>query len=311
MDANHCPGAVCILFIFPNGKRVLHTGDFRWTDSLLYKSKYYELISHHAKINKNLTVYLDTTYTFPKQDFILQKVIETAESHLYPSNLINPNDLVNNSVLFIVGAYCIGKERVYMSIAEHLGIKVHVDKTRWKSLLCFDWKSEEHAKLSTDLAVPGVIRNFPSLTHSKAAILVVNMNQLNFVSIEKIIENISLKTKQSFTKVVAFQPTGWTHNSSSDKKSQNKSENNAFQSREKGKIVIYSVSYSEHSSFTELLEFIATFKPQIIIPTVGTSSEKSEAQVKLLRQHSKNVYNMTNNFDHDEILNKRKYVSEF
>lgn len=40
MDANHCPGAVCILFKVKNGQKiVLHTGDFRWNENMLSKSK--------------------------------------------------------------------------------------------------------------------------------------------------------------------------------------------------------------------------------------------------------------------------------
>lgn len=38
IDANHCPGAVCILFRFTNGKSVFHTGDFRWAPDILRSS---------------------------------------------------------------------------------------------------------------------------------------------------------------------------------------------------------------------------------------------------------------------------------
>eukprot|EP01038_Epipyxis_sp_PR26KG_P013544 gene13544-18168_t len=76
MDANHCPGAVCILFKFKNGKEVLHTGDFRWSATTMLRNSqtFRSLVSNANNIkSRNLTAYLDTTYcdinyNFPQQD---------------------------------------------------------------------------------------------------------------------------------------------------------------------------------------------------------------------------------------------------
>lgn len=46
---------------------------------------------------------------------------------------------------------------------------------------------------------------------------------------------------------------------------------------------VYSVPYSEHSSFGELLECLECLNPRKIVPTVTVST--SEEQVKLLRAY--------------------------
>ncbi len=46
-DANHCPGAACVIFRFPTLNRtILHTGDFRWTSNLIRTSSVFrQLVS--------------------------------------------------------------------------------------------------------------------------------------------------------------------------------------------------------------------------------------------------------------------------
>ena len=158
MDANHCPGAVVLYFVLQSGsrlKRVLHTGDFRWSKDMLLSPSIKE-IAHHPSNIRNLSVYLDTTYCdpsydFPPQDKILEEITTNALSHLSKRP---PKE----SVLFIVGAYQIGKERVFMSIANALGIKIYVDKARKKTIMQYsDWTLEDQSNISTDEISPGTV----------------------------------------------------------------------------------------------------------------------------------------------------------
>ena len=50
--------------------------------------------------------------------------------------------------------------------------------------------------------------------------------------------------------------------------------------------VVYSIPYSEHSSFTELVNFIRDFRPVHVVPTVSTTTKAVEQQMKLLRLES-------------------------
>ncbi len=67
--------------------------------------------------------------------------------------------------------------------------------------------------------------------------------------------------------IVAFRPTGWAgHITMSEARA--------------GKVKLYSVPYSEHSSFTQLKKFVKHLKPTKIVPTVNVESAKE--QVALL-----------------------------
>jgi len=60
--------------------------------------------------------------------------------------------------------------------------------------------------------------------------------------------------------------------------------------RNKDGDVIYSVPYSEHSSFCELITFLDHFKPSFVVPTVNTGKDAVQEQLKVLKEHS-SAYN--------------------
>lgn len=78
---------------------------------------------------------------------------------------------------------------------------------------------------------------------------------------------------------VGFVPTGWTY--------QTKTE--SFPVHEKPPFKIHLIPYSEHSSFTELLEFVGFLKPRKVIPTVGVSGDRGDASAHKMAGYFKHL----------------------
>ncbi|EMP39040.1 DNA cross-link repair 1A protein [Chelonia mydas] len=230
LDANHCPGATMILFCLPNGNVMLHTGDFRADPSM---ERCPLLISR--KIH---TLYLDTTYcspeyTFPSQQEVIQFAINTA----FETVTLNPRTLV------VCGTYSIGKEKVFLAIAQVLGSKVSMSQDKYKTLQCLE---------------SAAVNSLITMDWNNTLLHLLPMMQINF----KGLQNHLSKFSEKFDQVQAFRPTGWTYSDSCHALADIKPQT-------RGKITIYGIPYSEHSSYLEMKRFVQWLKPQKIIPTVN------------------------------------------
>ncbi|XP_036191815.1 DNA cross-link repair 1A protein [Myotis myotis] len=235
LDANHCPGAVMILFFLPNGNVVLHTGDFR-ADPTMERSLLMRLKVH--------TLYLDTTYCSPEYCFpSQQEVIQFAINTAFEAVTLNPRTLV------VCGTYSIGKEKVFLAIADVIGSKVGMSREKYKTLQCLNIP-EINSLITTDMC--------DTLVH------LLPMMQINFKGLQSHLKKYDGRYEQ----ILAFRPTGWTHS--------NKLMSIAdVVPQTKGNISIYGIPYSEHSSYLEMKRFVQWLKPQKIIPTVNVGSWKS------------------------------------
>ena len=84
----------------------------------------------NTKIDK---LYLDTTYCKPEYDFPSQKdVISRTVEMVTEFVTVKPDTVV------MVGAYTVGKERIFKAIAAGLEAKVWGDKKRVKTWNCLD-----------------------------------------------------------------------------------------------------------------------------------------------------------------------------
>ncbi|XP_008049340.1 DNA cross-link repair 1A protein [Carlito syrichta] len=240
LDANHCPGAVMILFHLPNGTVILHTGDFR-ADPSMERS-----LLAGQKVHM---LYLDTTYcspeyTFPSQQEVIQFAINTA----FETVTLNPRALV------VCGTYSIGKEKVFLAIADVLGSKVAMSQEKYKTLQCLSIP-EINSLITTDMC--------SSLVH------LLPMMQINFKGLQSHLKKCGGKYDQ----ILAFRPTGWTH-------SNQLSSIADVIPQTKGNISIYGIPYSEHSSYLEMKRFVQWLKPQKIIPTVNVGTVRSRSTME-------------------------------
>lgn len=240
LPANHCPGAAMIVFQVPGRLPVLHTGDCRLAENM---QELPELQAIRGAADLILdTTYCDPQYTFPPQKEALRFVVDAVKAEAF-----------NPKTLFMFGSYTIGKESLYLKAAKVLGCKVYVSATKKKILDCLDLSPDEAALLTTDDTITNL--------HAVPLWMVSHKHMTN-----------SLKFYRGrFTNVVGFQPTGWTH-------TRDTSSTKAGRRRKKGTIITYSVPYSEHSSFSELKEFVAWFRPRSIIPSVNNDGGGPKAQ---------------------------------
>ncbi|ODQ66256.1 DRMBL-domain-containing protein [Nadsonia fulvescens var. elongata DSM 6958] len=236
--------------------------------------------------------YLDESYAFPRQAHVIetcaqfclefdqladfQSVNKSNQSMIdkFCVKLKSPFGLTSNeaprklSTLFLVGTYSIGKERLAYGIARKLNTTLYAERPKYRVMETYE--SDDVAELLSDDPEESKV-HLVSLRHVKVDIL----------------REYQKKYKHRFNRIVAFVPTGWTH----DKKSQqidnetdeaSISEDPSFyipdftmeqlkrQVRGAGysDIQIFRVPYSEHSSFVELRAFVLSLPIKQVIITV-------------------------------------------
>ncbi|BBM99861.1 DNA cross-link repair 1A protein [Marchantia polymorpha subsp. ruderalis] len=238
IDANHCPGSVMILFEPPNGEAVLHTGDFRFCSAMRDNASLQSTSVHTLILD---TTYCDQQYDFPKQEAVIQFVIEAIQAELF-----------NPETLFLIGTYTIGKERVFLEVGKVLQKKIYVGAAKMKLLECMDLSAEDLKWLTCN--------------DQESFIHVV---PLWSISSFKRMSSISRHYRGRYKLLVAFSPTGWSFGRGKKK--------TPGKRHQQGTMIRYDVPYSEHSSFCELKEFVKFIAPADIIPSVpgksGTSAD--------------------------------------
>ncbi|KAI4316447.1 hypothetical protein L6164_024425 [Bauhinia variegata] len=244
LDANHCPGSIIIFFQPPNGKAVLHTGDFRFSEEIV-SNPFLQICPIHTLILD--TTYCNPQYDFPKQEAVIQFVIDAIQAEAF-----------NPKTLFLIGSYTIGKERLFLEVARVLRKKIYVTAAKMRLLKCLGFREDD--------------MQWFTLNECESNIHVAPMWTLASF---KRLKHISNQYLGRFSLIVAFSPTGWTFG-----KGKKKSPGRRWQ---KGTIIRYEVPYSEHSSFTELKEFVKHVSPENIIPSVNNDGpESANAMISLL-----------------------------
>ncbi|XP_046548367.1 DNA cross-link repair 1A protein-like [Haliotis rubra] len=243
MEANHCPGAVIILFRLKSGQTYLHTGDFRADPAMELYPPLVGTKIHQLYLD---TTYCDPVYTFPSQSEVIKFAVSFVKKHVEAC----PNTLI------VCGTYTIGKERVFSAIADALQSKVCVKRDKKVIIECLE---DQH------------LQKMVTLDPKEARVHVLPMGKLKPNDL-----SAYLSDQAKFNSILALEPTGWSHSNrvvSLDQIKPKYSRNG---------ITIYGIPYSEHSSYLEMKRFTQFIRPDRILATVNNTNPESRQKMNRL-----------------------------
>lgn len=257
--ANHCPGAVMMLFDLPDGNKVIHCGDFR------YDVERMSSCPHIGRFRGCSSIYLDTTYCnprhkFPAQNESIRYISQTVDEDI-KQQLTAEDGRVGekrkspvHDVLYLVSTYVIGKERILEEIHRRTGKPIYIHERKAGIVENLNLDMSMFTQSAEDTPIHVVKWNFLGETWPYF--------RPNYV------DAAAYAAERGASRVIGFVPTGWVHNA---KKNGNKvlSKNN---------VCIHLVPYSEHSSFEELIDFVRMIRPSRVVPTVNAHDEKQVAK---------------------------------
>jgi len=216
--------------------RYLHCGDFRACPA----QATHKAIQNACPLD---AIYLDTTYLNPQYCFPPQPQVIKACADLVTSK---------TSPLVVVGTYSIGKERLFLALAEALDTYIYcVDKRKYHTYALLD-----------DTTLQKRLTKDPLL----ARVHVMPLRALVPNALQTYADALQ-KQGLTIAQTLAFRPTGWTSRQTRQQAPPPKAltpqhivpppfTQRHLQPTRHGSVQMYAVPYSEHSSFYELMAFL-------------------------------------------------------
>lgn len=302
-DAFHCPGS--LIFVFEEwdsqsmntlNKRVLHTGDFRCNNQVLSNVM---SLGHYDQVYLD-TTYLDSWYRFPRQDSVVETTGQFAKDVMeiglkklfgddqksifsFMKSQNKKRSRPQSSVLFLIGSYSLGKEKIGLEIQSHLPLgtynKIFMNGNAVRGKLFA--QDERFTSDREDM--------------SQCNIHIVSLSVLQCKeTVEDYLK--SFPDQCGFDDVVGFVPTGWTFSNRYKGKQtfENMNDRVEFvrgiieggkreddemsidwitkQYKKYERFQIFKIPYSEHSSFKELCSFGSQVDCDEILATVNLNN---------------------------------------
>jgi ATP-dependent DNA ligase len=289
VDANHCPGAAVFLLALPDGRCVVHTGDFRWHDAAMTACPRWSSFRGCDEL------YLDTTYcaprhAFPEQEAAVARVTAAvaamaaedaaadAAAAAAAGGAAPPRGAAPHRRLYLIATYTVGKERILAAAARAAGLLVYAPQRRLGVLRCVP-------------EMEGLLTGDPAATPLHAVGMELAGESWPFPR-----PNFVVPAEYAAAHAAAhggapggapgtppaaevFWPTGWLHTKPGE---------DAFpppRDKAGSSVRVHLVPYSEHSSHSELLLCVRFLRPARVVPTVVGAGGERDVE-RLLRHFS-------------------------